>query len=597
MVKLIKIPVHTEKEYGRAEKDYDYTLKTWVTKYKTSRTQNEKYTRLKKEYTDLVINYRESQAEEFVGGMPVQMEKDCISQLLRTDHDGNLVYGITLKVDGERYLLFLSSDHNIYFIDRALMFYYFVDDLDNELLHSSERPMLLDGEMINNESKYEFLVFDLLIYNSESWIDQPYYKRYDVANYVINNLKIDLAISLKPWFLLSELLKTNNIYSHVFKKTNESRKIKLKADGLILQPLDTKYVTFGPWSKYNNVLFKWKPPEDLTIDFKIKIVKSDEWELLTKSGMNYDIPQGDKDPVHAITVPTEANKKNYRDGDVAEFKIVESAFKNPLGNKFKIVRPRPEKDANGLYTIMSTMNVIHNPFYLDIITPSVKLILSGKKSELQMYSRNNLILCILNTSLFFTKYEIDLIESIYTLYLNTPNAELEFRLLKNSKNLDKGTFYYLFDFFNNSFINQRTVTTDITTARDTSNKVFRSTYSFDNKLLSSEYKLKIKDFTLKNDNKMYNNLNLKLQLSQEVPVNVVTKDGTIRIKDRYSYTLGLWKIDITKVLTKNSITDSGKESFELECEFINRDTQVSFEEFIKSFSDLYILILKNSSYC
>jgi len=37
------------------------------------------------------------------------------------------------------------------------------------------------------------------------------------------------------------------------------------------------------------------------------------------------------------------------------------------------------------------------------------------------------------------------------------------------------------------------------------------------------------------------------------------------------------------------------ETFEIECEFIGK--KVSFNSFLKSFSNLYILILQNSSYC
>jgi hypothetical protein len=593
MTKLIKVPIYIDKEYGRSEKhrqeNPDGSIE-WVSRYKTTRIENPYYFNLKREYFSLVDKYRENKSEEFAGGMPSTMERDCLSQLLRTDHDNNLVYGITLKVDGERYLMFLSLSGEIFFIDRAMIFYH----LDPPVKRILTSPFLIDGEMVYNGSDHEFLIFDILFYNGESCIPFPYYRRYDIANYAIQRVLKDLVnVSLKPWVLLNEMLKTNDIYSHILKITNGNRRVKLNADGLILQPLDTPYVPFGPWNRYNNVVFKWKPPEDLTIDFQIKIVSVNEWELLTRTGMNYDIPQGDDPPVHAICIPTESNKREYHDGDVAEFRY--RSKNNPQGNKFVIMRPRPEKNANSLNTIMSTMNVIHNPFDLDILKPAIQSINTGKdvKSQLMQYSQSNLILCMLKDSIFFTKYESSEIKKIYLMQLG--NRELEFRLLKNSKNIDKFTFYYLFDFFNQSYKGTREYTIDIIETNYSENKVNRSTYlnmeSIKNgKPERNESKTKIKDFTITNESKLYNNLNCKLQLSQEIPSTKIITKGTIREKDRQSYIIGLWRIDITRVMT-----NSTKESYEIECEFLN--SNVSFEEFIKSFSDIYILILKNSSYC
>jgi hypothetical protein len=71
---------------------------------------NMKYQEVKNEYLGLINSFKENEKDIFIGGMPVQLEKDCMSQLLRTNDEGSFVYLLTLKVDGERFLLFLGSD-------------------------------------------------------------------------------------------------------------------------------------------------------------------------------------------------------------------------------------------------------------------------------------------------------------------------------------------------------------------------------------------------------------------------------------------------------------------------------------------------------
>ena len=601
--RLINVPVNIE-IIQRLQKypvyNPDRTLKEWVTKGTNIPAPNQKYFDLKNEYVSLVSKYRETQQEEFVGGMPVQLEKECMGQILRKDSFGNFTYHITLKVDGERYLLFLSRDGNVYFIDRSLMFYYLPDTL---LKNRPPGTFLLDGEFVESSEGYEYLIFDTLFYNSNSVIEEKYSDRYNHAQDLVRDYFLK-TVSLKSWFGIDEILKTDNIYSHVLKLTNKDRTNKLNADGLILQPFDTPYVTFGPWNKFNNVLFKWKPASELTIDFKLKIVNDNKWELLTKSGMNFDIKvmdpseklikdsEGVVNPVdksimvHAIADPSDDDKRKYHNGDVVEVKYIPiNQSTNKYGYKFKIVKPRQNKEANGLATIMSTMKVIKDPFNLDLLKKAIRT----DGLDFDIYSKSSLILCILD--IFFTKRETVGIKSVYDKYLNTPNAELEFRLLKNEKALDKFTFYYLFDFFNFYFKGTREITIDISSKKDSSGNVYRSTYSEYGKVLSNIIKRRVKDYTLKNDKDLYNKLNLKLSLSEEVPVENITQTGTRRVKDRTSFVYGLWRMDFTKVLT-----DSVSESFEVECEYIGSNT-VPFEIFIKSLSNVYTAILKNSSFC
>ena len=126
----------------------------------------------------------------------------------------------------------------------------------------------------------------------------------------------------------------------LIKETNKLRpkESKLEADGINLQPFDTPYVPYGPWNKYNNVQFKWKPSNQLTIDFKIKIVGLNEWTLLTKTDQPFNINQPDGNPLPATCIPTDAQKLKYHDSEVVEYGAVD------LHRSYS--RPRIVQDSN-----------------------------------------------------------------------------------------------------------------------------------------------------------------------------------------------------------------------------------------------------------
>ena len=594
---------------------------------KTNPAPNPEYLQIRNEYDTLISKVVNDnlQDEEFIGGMPVQLEKGCIKQLIKQNDDNSYIYYATLKVDGERYLLFLASNGVIYLIDRSVNFYYF--EIENERLMPLDpkvvKPFLIDGELVTHQTHYEYLVFDLLFYQKESFIEKDYYTRYDVANYAIKNVlskyfrkacKRELTISLKTWFPIN--LNVPNIYKYIISETNKVRTTALKADGIILQPFDKPYVPFGPWNKYNNVQFKWKPSNQLTIDFKIKIMGPNEWHLLTKAGEPYNVNQKDSNPLPATCIPSETQKKLYFDGDVVEFRFKETG--NPNKNLFIPERSRNEKEANSLSTIMSTMCVIFNPFTLDNLRPAFKFLSDGKDlaGYLNIFSESDLILCIVSN--FFDKFEQKEIKKVYNKFLSTEGpVEMEMRIFKGGKKgktLDKFTYYYLLDFLKTHFKGTIKDTIDITENVNTSFK-FRSTYNnlkdiHNRHSTINEHKNKIINYKFKvSENKLYNNLTFKLELANEIISNKVIGlrsqfagkmvNNNIRVKHRYSFKINnLWIIDLTKVTsayTLQTLKDKN-ETYELECEYIG-DRSVPFEIFIESLSNLYKMILSNSNYC
>jgi hypothetical protein len=570
---------------------------------------NPEYIRNLNEYLLLTKKYQTKQFGEFIGGMPVTLENNCFKPLLRTDSNNNFVYNITLKLDGERYLVFLNYSGELYFIDRSLNFYFFningnrFPRIDPTIV----KPFLLDGELT---SLYEFFLFDVLFFNEESFIEQNYHIRYDLLKHILINIfndypTEDLTFTIKKWFPITDIIKTNDIYEYIYQQTNKDRlkKYYLKADGLILQPFDTPYVIFGPWNKYNNIQFKWKPLNDQTMDFKIKIIKPNLWHLLTRSGYPFTMP-GSGEP--ASYKPTEFAKEHFKDGDVAEFSFNKTIF--------KLVRARPNKTANSKDSIMSILNFIYNPFTLDFLKPMLETMIENNqnlKEVLMGYRQNDLILCALQKSLIFNKNEIENIKKIYNLFKLSNNLELEFRIIKKGKkdsNVDKSIFNYFLDFLliNYPVVVSHTIDTS-TQKRDRSDPTFRSTYNSFEDILSgnsiiNESKKQLKVYF--SDQSVFFNLQFKLSLSEENSTNKViglTYDKTnnnIRIKHRYSFNIdGLWRIDATIVKSGYTIEDAKNknETFEIECEYIGKI--ISDEKFIKSFSNLYMLILQNTSYC
>ena len=585
---------------------------------------NQEYLQVRNDYNVLTGKFQRTPEGEFIGGMPVTMENNCFKPLIRTDSEGRFVYNITLKVDGERYLMFLSSFGQLYLIDRLLNFYIFLDSSGNRLPRiNNVLPFLIDGELVaHSKTEYEFLIFDLLFYDSVEYIKSNYYTRYDVAKFALEhvlsgyfNLFPGLNISLKQWFPITDVLSSDNVYSLIESKTNEKRlkKYSLKADGLILQPFDTEYSMFGPWNKYNNIQFKWKPSHDQTMDFKIKVYNNSRWELLTKSNYPFTMPVSG---LVAFFEPTESNKKMLKDGDVAEFTY------SPTKKTFKVLRPRPNKQANSKDAVMSVMNFITNPFTLDSLKPMINSLVSGKDIYplLNGISKSRLILCILKDSIFFTKSEVNNISEIYSEYSKNPkNKELEFRLIKKGKqgsSVDKFTFMYLYEYLITQFEVVQTNTVDVARPRiDKSGPTLRSTYSsvadINIKSIINETKKSIKIFAPNGPKEvLYGNIIFKLALSEETQTeNVIgfktlvldKKSGinnNIRIKNRFSFQVGnLWRIDLTVVKSGYSLDElkDKREDYEIECEFIGKN--IPFNTFIKSFSNLYILLLENTGYC
>jgi hypothetical protein len=594
----------------------------------TYKIDNPAYFNVKLDYIKLINNYREKMEDQFIGGMPVQLEGDCVRQLLRTDPRTNeLAYSITLKVDGERFLMYINDESQVYFLDRS------TNITDPGIKYPGLQNCILDGELVTHANgSYEYLIFDALFYNGISVMERNYAGRYLVSKEILRSMKPvpGFSCSLKEWFPITKILETNDIYKLIKDLTNKTRSSQKKplliADGLILQPNDGTYVPFREWNTYNNVQFKWKPPDQLTVDFKIKVVTDRKWILLTGTDEQYMIAQSQGDPLPAICEPTKDDLVRYSNGEVVEFELKKRA--NPQRNLFVTVRSRNEKKANSYRTIMSTLNAIGNNFRLDSLKESFKSITSpftkdSFKKILVHFSYSDLILWSLyfKKSMFFTPKEIESIKEVYLKMPDVANPEFECRIYnftKNKKsglNINKTEFFYLHDFFWRSFPMEIENTVDL--YLNTFSKIKnRSTYKnlsdvYSGNAILSTAKQSIKSYSLipsDPKNKLYNNLTIKIDLSTEEPSEKVIGinsqiesrkvTNNIRVKSRKSFRINeLWRVDFTRIKTSYSISDvlEKNELYELECEYTGGN--IPFDDFIKSLNDLYMIILSNSGYC
>jgi hypothetical protein len=630
---------------------------TTVQKKLSYPVENEEYFRIKNDYITMINKFRENMADQFIGGMPVQMEKGCIKQLFRTTISNTLAYSVTLKVDGERFLMMVGLDSQVVFIDRSTNIFYLINSFNERARFPGiKAPFLLDGELVQHPNgEYEYLVFDVLFYPNQAnvlttYMYSNYEYRYLVAHEcvtLINKYTFNgFNVSLKQWFPITDILITKNFYKYIADATNDyraKRKIPLlKADGLIFQPNDGPYIPFREWNGYNNVQFKWKPPEELTIDFKI-LVTGKRWILLTKTDQQFMVNQpnvgGKKiDPVPAMCEPTEDEFKMYQNGEVVEFKF--QAGNNPQRNLFIPVRSRKEKSANSYATIMSTLSVINNPFYMDSLRECFEIILSDKISTKQgmktfmntVFNKSDLILFASypNRS-FFNKKETDAIKNIYENILkrDSPNYELEFRILSYNKTkksvLTKSTFFYILDYLWQNFPMENYESIDVLLNQTGNKNKYRSTYVNMNDIyrlnsIQNMEKRSVGSYLSEPSDpneKLYNNLTFKIDLSIEE--HIADKFGItsqvddrkvtnmFRKKSRKTFKINdLWQIDLTRVKTSFFLKDllEKNETFECEIEFIgpgsqyNPDAQpLPFEDFFDSINRLYMLILSNSGYC
>ena len=281
--------------------------------YKTLTEQNSKY-----------VN--------FIGPNPVSMGLDALN--VENPHSILQGYVVTEKADGIRAQLFIDKMGECWLITQKKEIIYTGSNIKNNALFGS---CILDGEYIqkdrNNKDIELFMIFD--IYYSEngeypnhphtlSWIDKKkndicrsnilsdFKRNVEIVNSEISSLRdgvysylwtkenknIDsediIRIGFKKYYEGPKLLKKDKKDPSIYTNENGICKVSKKIldldkkdayeyniDGLIYLPMYYSVTSSsdsfikdsinGTWTEN----YKWKPPEENTIDFKLKFIKEE----------------------------------------------------------------------------------------------------------------------------------------------------------------------------------------------------------------------------------------------------------------------------------------------------------------------------------
>ena len=593
------------------------------------------YISIRNSYILLTKDYQKSQYGEFMGGMPVTLERDCLKPIIRKKNN-EYVYYVTLKVDGERYLLYINTDGEGYYISRSLNIF----KLTN--IKFKVTNCLLDGELVSSNNKSYFILFDVLYYNSVNVIPADYYYRYSLITEFVGIQSSDY-FKIKKWFNLGELFgvivnnSNTNIYEYV--KKNTLNELKIESDGLILQPFDTEYIPLGPWIKKGNIQFKWKPVDRQTIDFKIKIVDPNTWILLTKNGNPFMINQLKGNPLTATCKPTIAVKKLMEDGDVGEFRFIKDSL-------FKFEKKRPNKEANSISAAMSVMNFLNNPFTLDI------LLSNDRKKLLSLLTTKQLILNIckrVDYVSFFTQVDLSILELVFNKLKNDKLLEFEIRLYKSGgQGVKKYVFDNIFNYLSSNNLKFNYVNTIEILKGNSRSEYFlnensklintnnitkkkEDLYSENTESIKKmgEYiklglvpkELIIPDInSLKKESKLdqtsYNELYYRFGLAKESPSKIIIQEinsdksnNLVRAKNRISFYTpdSMWRIDLTVVKEGYGLRQaySSFDKYEIEIEYYQNNNQNnllidqnnSFPFFVNTLNNILVDLLLNSNNC
>lgn len=241
--------------------------------------------------------------KRFFGPDLITLNRDSLD----SNKVGNIFsnYLVTEKADGERYLYYINDDKHGYLINKKMV----VKD-SGKTFPKCNDEWLIDGEYITSDKKGQpinlYMIFDVYFANEE--MDEtkkpiymyPFYNsknklsRGTILNtfkYILDNSKniydIVLDIELKTYYMGESKYKSGK-KSTILEKSKEiwfEINYRYKIDGLIYLPSDLSvggdYNTIkrdisGRWN-YN---YKWKPPEENTIDFQVEVKKEDKREVV-----------------------------------------------------------------------------------------------------------------------------------------------------------------------------------------------------------------------------------------------------------------------------------------------------------------------------
>lgn len=213
--------------------------------------------------------------DRFPGSQPISFASGHLTRLEKQD------FWVCEKSDGIRVLFFLQTDlpsstQMVYLIDRHNTYreiggFWFPH---HERRDQPLRDTIVDGELVidvdpaTNEETLRYLAFDCLVVDSQHVMSRPLDKRYGRLRdwfYRPYAAMLHSQVNMLPPQPFSIKVKDINFsytIDHVFQAIIPS--LQHGNDGLIYTCVETPYT---PGTDEN--IFKWKPPSENSIDFKL----------------------------------------------------------------------------------------------------------------------------------------------------------------------------------------------------------------------------------------------------------------------------------------------------------------------------------------
>ncbi|KAJ6446380.1 mRNA capping enzyme alpha subunit [Purpureocillium lavendulum] len=336
---------------------------------------------MRKEVADLLGRHQTG----FPGAQPVSFARKHLDELTKQD------YYVCEKSDGIRYLLYSTEDEAgaeaHYLIDRKNDYWFITNrnlhfplEGDASAFHSAT---LIDGELVwdslpSGKKEPRFLVFDCLVMDGNKLMDRTLDKRlayfrerlYTPYKKLFKDFPDELRF--QPFFVEMKPFQLGYGIEMMFKQVLPG--LKHGNDGLIFTCRNTAY-------KHGTDphILKWKPPEENTIDFRIKLhfplVEPDEEERregVTEPFVDYDsVPRsellvfrGDSGPeryeIFNDLYLTEDEWETLKSlGDPLNDRIIECNLDDQ--GRWRMIRFRDDKsEANHKSTVTSVLESIND---------------------------------------------------------------------------------------------------------------------------------------------------------------------------------------------------------------------------------------------